>query len=193
MKALTFHGNEDVRVDEVPDPSIQQPDDAIVRITSTAICGSDLHLYGVLGMFIDEGDILGHEPMGIVEEVGPEVEHIEAGDRVVIPFNISCGHCWMCERQVLRPVRDDPGPRPGKGRLAVRLHENVRPGAGRASRVPTGSAGPVRADQGAGGRARTSASSSSPTCCRPPGRPSTTRRSPRAARWRSSVSGRSAR
>jgi threonine dehydrogenase-like Zn-dependent dehydrogenase len=99
MKALTFHGNEDVRVDEVPDPSIQDPTDAIVRITSTAICGSDLHLYGVLGMFIDEGDILGHEPMGIVEEVGTEVTHIKAGDRVVIPFNISCGHCWMCERQ----------------------------------------------------------------------------------------------
>src|ERR1700710_906244 len=99
MKALTFHGKRDVRVDEVPDPSIQESTDAIVRITSTAICGSDLHLYEVLGMFIDEGDILGHEPMGIVEEVGPEVTHIKAGDRVVIPFNISCGHCWMCERQ----------------------------------------------------------------------------------------------
>jgi threonine dehydrogenase-like Zn-dependent dehydrogenase len=99
MKALTFHGKRDVRVDEVPDPSIQDPTDAIVRITSTAICGSDLHLYEVLGMFIDEGDILGHEPMGIVEEVGPEVRQIKAGDRVVIPFNISCGHCWMCERQ----------------------------------------------------------------------------------------------
>ena len=91
MKALTFHGKRDVRVDEVPDPSIQDPTDAIVRITSTAICGSDLHLYEVLGMFIDEGDILGHEPMGIVEEVGSEVTHIKAGDRVVIPFNISCG------------------------------------------------------------------------------------------------------
>jgi threonine dehydrogenase-like Zn-dependent dehydrogenase len=73
MKALAFHGNEDVRVDEVPDPSIQEPTDAIVRVTSTAICGSDLHLYAVLGMFIDEGYILGHEPMGIVEEVGSEV------------------------------------------------------------------------------------------------------------------------
>jgi threonine dehydrogenase-like Zn-dependent dehydrogenase len=99
MKALTFHGKRDVRVDEVPDPSIQDPTDAIVRITSTAICGSDLHLYEVLGMFIDEGDILGHEPMGIVEEVGPEVTHIKAGDRVVIPFNISCGDCWMCNRK----------------------------------------------------------------------------------------------
>jgi threonine dehydrogenase-like Zn-dependent dehydrogenase len=100
MKAVTWHGTEDVRVDNVPDPRIEQPTDAIVRLTSTAICGSDLHLYRVLGPFIDEGDILGHEPMGIVEEVGPEAAaHIKPGDRVVIPFNISCGSCWMCERQ----------------------------------------------------------------------------------------------
>src|SRR6185312_2304148 len=97
MKALTFHGKRDVRVDEVPDPRIEQPTDAVVRVTSTAICGSDLHLYEVLGMFIDEGDVLGHEPMGIVEEVGSEVTGIAPGDRVVIPFNISCGHCFMCE------------------------------------------------------------------------------------------------
>ena len=71
MKAVTWHGKRDVRVDTVPDPSIQDPTDAIVRITSTGICGSDLHLYEVLGPFMDEGDILGHEPMGIVEEVGP--------------------------------------------------------------------------------------------------------------------------
>src|SRR5687768_12702306 len=97
MRALTWHGVEDVRVETVPDPRIEQPTDAIVRITSTAICGSDLHLYGVLGPFLDEGDVLGHEPMGIVEEVGPAVEHISPGDRVVIPFNISCGACFMCE------------------------------------------------------------------------------------------------
>ncbi|MBV9334356.1 MAG: alcohol dehydrogenase catalytic domain-containing protein, partial [Solirubrobacterales bacterium] len=76
MKAVTFHGKRDVRVDQVPDPTIQQPTDAIVRITSTGICGSDLHLYEVLGPFLDEGDILGHEPMGIVEEVGSGVTHI---------------------------------------------------------------------------------------------------------------------
>src|SRR5918996_5113155 len=98
MKAVTYHGKRDVRVENVVDPSIQEPTDAVVRITSTAICGSDLHLYEVLGMFIDEGDILGHEPMGIVEEVGSEAaKHVRPGDRVVIPFNISCGHCWMCE------------------------------------------------------------------------------------------------
>jgi threonine dehydrogenase-like Zn-dependent dehydrogenase len=96
MKALTWHGKRDVRVDEVPDPRIEQPTDAIVRITTTAICGSDLHLYEVMGPFIGEGDILGHEPMGIVEEVGSEVSDLSPGDRVVIPFQIACGHCFMC-------------------------------------------------------------------------------------------------
>jgi threonine dehydrogenase-like Zn-dependent dehydrogenase len=98
MKALTWHGKRDVRVEDVPDPVIEQPTDAIVRITTTAICGSDLHLYEVMGPFIDPGSVLGHEPIGIVEEVGAEVGELAPGDRVVIPFQISCGHCWMCER-----------------------------------------------------------------------------------------------
>ena len=98
MKAVTWHGKRDVRVEEVPDPTIQESTDAIVRMTSSGLCGSDLHLYEVLGMFMHEGDILGHEPMGIVEEVGSDVEHVKPGDRVVIPFNISCGHCFMCDR-----------------------------------------------------------------------------------------------
>ena len=100
MKAVTWHGKRDVRVDTVPDPVIQQSTDAIVRITSTNICGSDLHLYETLGPFMGEGDILGHEPMGIVEEVGSEVTNLSPGDRVVIPFQISCGHCFMCDRQL---------------------------------------------------------------------------------------------
>ena len=100
MKAVTFHGKRDVRVDNVPDPTIQEPTDAIIRITSSGICGSDLHLYEVLGPFMGEGDILGHEPMGIVEEVGADVEHIRPGDRVVVPFNISCGHCFMCSQKL---------------------------------------------------------------------------------------------
>ena len=100
MKAVVWHGKEDVRVDNVPDPAIREPTDAIVRITSTAICGSDLHLYGKLGPLMREGDIIGHEPMGIVEEVGRDVEHISSGDRVVVPFNISCGHCYFCEEQL---------------------------------------------------------------------------------------------
>ena len=96
MKAVVWHGKRDVRVDTVPDPTIQHPLDAIVKITTTAICGSDLHLYEVLAPFMSEGDILGHEPMGIVEEVGSAVTAIKPGDRVVIPFQIACGQCWMC-------------------------------------------------------------------------------------------------
>src|SRR5688572_9018496 len=98
MKALTWHGKRDVRVDEVPDPKIEEATDAVIRVTSTAICGSDLHLYELFGPFLEEGDVLGHEPMGIVEEVGPAVTHIAPGDRVVVPFNISCGSCWTCAR-----------------------------------------------------------------------------------------------
>ena len=98
MKAVTWHGRRDVRVDQVPDPVIEEPTDAVIRVTSSGICGSDLHLYEVMGPFMGEGDVLGHEPMGIVEEVGSDVDGIKAGDRVVIPFNISCGHCFMCDQ-----------------------------------------------------------------------------------------------
>jgi threonine dehydrogenase-like Zn-dependent dehydrogenase len=98
MRALTWHGKRDVRVDQVPDPSIEKPTDAIVRITTTAICGSDLHLYEVMGPFIEKGDVLGHESMGVVEEVGGEVTELSPGDRVVIPFQIACGHCFMCDQ-----------------------------------------------------------------------------------------------
>lgn len=99
MKALTWQGTEMVTIEEVPDPRIEEPTDAIIRVTSTAICGSDLHLYKVLGPYLKPGDILGHEPMGIVEEVGSEAAgRLKVGDRVVVPFNVSCGHCWMCTR-----------------------------------------------------------------------------------------------
>ena len=98
MKALTWQASKTVSVEDVPDPQIQEPTDAVIRVTSTAICGSDLHLYEVLTPFMDEGDIIGHEPMGIVEEVGSAVTHIKPGDRVVIPFNVSCGHCFMCRQ-----------------------------------------------------------------------------------------------
>ncbi|MCU1437552.1 MAG: threonine dehydrogenase [Naasia sp.] len=98
MRALTWQGKRKVSVEEVPAPRIQEPTDAIVRITSTAICGSDLHLYELFGPFIDKGDILGHEPMGIVEEVGSGVTGLAPGDRVVVTFNIACGTCYMCVR-----------------------------------------------------------------------------------------------
>src|SRR3954468_4111356 len=98
MKAVTWQGKRDVRVETVPDPRIEKPTDAIVRVTSSGICGSDLHLYEVLAPFLDSGDILGHESMGIVEEVGAAVTEVKVGDRVVVPFNVSCGCCFMCEQ-----------------------------------------------------------------------------------------------
>jgi threonine dehydrogenase-like Zn-dependent dehydrogenase len=100
MRAVTWQGKRKVSVEDVPDPRIEQPTDAIVKITSTNICGSDLHLYETLGPFMDAGDVLGHEPMGIVEEVGTQVGDLKVGDRVVMPFQISCGHCWMCDQQL---------------------------------------------------------------------------------------------
>jgi len=98
MKALAWHGKEDIRVDNVPDPTIEEPTDAIVRITSTAICGSDLHLYDGYVPFMKPGDVMGHEPMGIVEEVGSGVTNLKRGDRVVVPFTICCGQCWFCQK-----------------------------------------------------------------------------------------------
>ncbi len=100
MKAVTWQGKRKVSVEDVPDPRLEQPTDAIVRITSTNICGSDLHLYETLGAFMTPGDILGHEPMGVVEEVGSDVSRLSPGDRVVMPFQISCGHCYMCDQSL---------------------------------------------------------------------------------------------
>jgi threonine dehydrogenase-like Zn-dependent dehydrogenase len=147
MKALTFHGKRDIRVDEVPDPKIEQPTDAIVRITSTAICGSDLHLYEVLGMFIEEGDILGHEPMGIVEEVGSEVTHIKEGDRVVIPFNISCGECWMCKEKLFAQCETTQNREQEKGASLfgyTKLYGEVPGGQAEYLRVPQAHFGPIK-------------------------------------------------
>ena len=96
MKAVTWQGPRDMRVEEVPDPTILEPTDAIIRVTTTGLCGSDLHLYEPLAPFMTPGDVVGHEPMGVVEEVGSAVQDLRVGDRVVVPFNISCGSCWMC-------------------------------------------------------------------------------------------------
>ncbi|MCW2979052.1 MAG: glutathione-dependent formaldehyde dehydrogenase [Solirubrobacterales bacterium] len=151
MKALTWHGRRDVRVDEVPDPTIEQPTDAIVRVTSTAICGSDLHLYEVLGPFLDEGDILGHEPMGIVEEVGAEVSHIAPGDRVVIPFNISCGHCWMCGQglQTQCETTQNRDQEMGASLLGyTKLYGQVPGGQAEYLRVPQAQYGPIKVPEG---------------------------------------------
>ena len=151
MKAVVWHGKEDVRVDEVDDPSIQEPTDAIVRITSSGICGSDLHLYSVLGMFMEEGDILGHEPMGIVEEVGPEVKQVQAGDRVVIPFNIVCGRCWMCERGLFAQCETTQLREEGKGASLfgyTKLYGSVPGGQAEYLRVPQAHFGPIKVPEG---------------------------------------------
>jgi threonine dehydrogenase-like Zn-dependent dehydrogenase len=151
MKAVAWHGRHDVRVDTVPDPTIEAPTDAVIRITSTAICGSDLHLYEVLGPFLDEGDVLGHEPMGIVEEVGSEVTDIVAGDRVVIPFNISCGHCWMCDQQLFAQCETTQNREQGTGASLfgyTKLYGQVPGGQAEYLRVPQAQFGPIKVAEG---------------------------------------------
>jgi hypothetical protein len=138
-------------VDEVPDPRIQDPTDAIIRVTTTAICGSDLHLYEVLGPFIDAGDILGHEPMGVVEEVGPEVTHISPGDRVVIPFNISCGHCFMCDQKLFAQCETTQVREQGMGASLfgyTKLYGQVPGGQAEFLRVPQAHFGPIKVPDG---------------------------------------------
>jgi threonine dehydrogenase-like Zn-dependent dehydrogenase len=153
MKAVTFHGRRDVRVDNVPDPTIEQPTDAIVRITSSGICGSDLHLYEVLAPFMGQGDILGHEPMGIVEAVGSEVTQIKAGDRVVIPFNISCGHCYMCDQRLYSQCETTQVTAQRKGAALfgyTKLYGEVPGGQAEFLRVPQAHFGPIKVpDNGA--------------------------------------------
>jgi len=112
MKALTWHGKGDVRCENVADPKILNPRDAIIRITSTAICGSDLHLYDGYMPTMESGDILGHEPMGIVDEVGSAVHNLKKGDRVVVPFNIACGECFFCKK-TLFSLCDNSNPNAG--------------------------------------------------------------------------------
>jgi threonine dehydrogenase-like Zn-dependent dehydrogenase len=151
MKALTWHGKRDVRVDTVDDPKIEQPTDAIIRVTSSGLCGSDLHLYEVLGPFLDAGDILGHEPMGIVEEVGPEVKNIVVGDRVVIPFNISCGHCHMCGMGLQTQCETTQNRDEGMGASLfgyTKLYGQVAGGQAEYLRVPQAHYGPIKVPEG---------------------------------------------
>src|SRR3954449_3695580 len=151
MRAVTWHGKRDIRVDTVPDPAIEQPTDAIVRITSSGICGSDLHLYAGMGAFMEEGDILGHEPMGVVEAVGPEVTQIAPGDRVVIPFNISCGHCYMCDQQLYSQCETTQVREQGKGAALLgytKLYGQVPGGQAEYLRVPQAQYGPIKVPDG---------------------------------------------
>lgn len=151
MRALTWHGRRDVRVDTVPDPEITDPTDIIVRITSTGICGSDLHLYEVLGPFMEPGDILGHEPMGIVEEVGPDVTALAPGDRVVVPFNVSCGTCWMCRQGLHSQCETTQVREHGTGGSLfgyTKLYGHVPGGQAEFLRVPFGNTLPVKVEHG---------------------------------------------
>jgi threonine dehydrogenase-like Zn-dependent dehydrogenase len=151
MRAVTWQGVEDVRVESVPDPRIEEPTDAIVEISSTAICGSDLHLYRPLAMFMEPGDILGHEPMGRVVEVGSEVHQVVPGDRVVIPFNISCGSCLMCDQQLYAQCETTQVREHGKGAALfgyTKLYGHVPGAQAELLRVPQAQFGPVKVPEG---------------------------------------------
>ncbi|MFP8962342.1 zinc-dependent alcohol dehydrogenase [Streptomyces nanhaiensis] len=151
MKAVVWHGRRDVRVDEVPDPAVREPTDAVVRITSSGLCGSDLHLYDVLTPFMTEGDILGHEPMGIVEEVGPEVPNLSPGDRVVMPFQIACGTCFMCSQDLQTQCETTQNRRFGTGGSLfgyTKLYGQVPGGQAQYLRVPQAHYGPIKVPEG---------------------------------------------
>ncbi|MEE1787041.1 alcohol dehydrogenase catalytic domain-containing protein [Streptomyces sp. SP17BM10] len=146
MKAVTWHGRRDVRVDSVPDPVIERPTDILVEVTTTGLCGSDLHLYEVPGAFIDEGDILGHEAMGVVLEAGSAVHAVSPGDRVVIPFNISCGTCYMCVRGLHSQCETTQVHDYGTGAALfgyTKLYGQVPGGQAQYLRVPFGNTLPV--------------------------------------------------
>ncbi|MFB7395194.1 alcohol dehydrogenase catalytic domain-containing protein [Streptomyces sp. NPDC056191] len=151
MRALTWHGKQDVRVDTVPDPVLRDPDDIVVEVTTTGLCGSDLHLYLLLGAFLDVGDILGHEAMGIVKEVGPAVTAVKPGDRVVIPFNVSCGTCFMCERGLHSQCETTQVHEHGTGASLfgyTKLYGQVPGGQAQYIRVPFGNTLPIPVPHG---------------------------------------------
>ncbi|MCW8195839.1 glutathione-dependent formaldehyde dehydrogenase [Proteobacteria bacterium 005FR1] len=151
MKALAWHGKRDVRYDTVSDPILKEDTDAIIRVTTTAICGSDLHLYEVLGPFMAPGDILGHEPMGIVEEVGRGVTHIQPGDRVVVPFNIACGHCFMCDQHLYSQCETTQVHEHDCGAAIFgysKLYGEVPGGQAEYLRVPQAQFGPIKVPEG---------------------------------------------
>ena len=151
MKAAVWHGRRDVRVDEVADPTIEEPTDAIIEVTTSGLCGSDLHLYDVLAPFMTEGDILGHEPMGIVREVGPSAGDLRVGDRVVVPFNIACGHCFMCERGLHSQCETTQVREHGCGAALfgyTKLYGRVPGGQAQYLRVPQAQFGPIKVPEG---------------------------------------------
>lgn len=152
MRAVTWQGMRRVSLERVSDPVLEEPTDAIIRTTSTSICGSDLHVYAVLAPFLRRGDILGHEAMGIVEEVGPAARsHVSPGDRVVIPFTISCGHCWMCNRALYAQCETTQNTDQGTGAALFgysKLYGQVSGGQAEYLRVPQAQFGPIKVPEG---------------------------------------------
>lgn len=151
MKAVTWQGRLDMQVVDVPDPVIEQPSDIVVEITSTGLCGSDLHLYDPLAPVMTAGDVVGHEPMGVVREVGPAVESLQVGDRVVVPFNISCGSCWMCDRGLFSQCETTQNHEWGTGASLFgysKLYGQVPGGQAEALRVPFGDTLPIKVPHG---------------------------------------------
>ncbi|WP_344157830.1 alcohol dehydrogenase catalytic domain-containing protein [Kribbella yunnanensis] len=149
MKALTWQGKRKIEYGEVPDPRIEDPTDAVIKVTSTGICGSDLHLYEVMSPFLDAGDVLGHESIGIVEEVGSAVTSLSVGDRVVVPFQIACGSCFMCNRNLQTQCETTQVREQGMGAALFGYTKLYGAGPRRPGRIPSRSPGAVRADQGA--------------------------------------------
>jgi threonine dehydrogenase-like Zn-dependent dehydrogenase len=151
MRAAVWHGRRDVQVDTVADPTIQAPTDAIIRVTSSGLCGSDLHLYEVMAPFMTPGDILGHEPMGIVEAVGTAVTDLAVGNRVVVPFNIACGHCFMCEHGLQSQCETTQVRDQGCGAALfgyTKLYGQVPGGQAELLRVPHADYGPIKVPHG---------------------------------------------
>ncbi|MGW3085295.1 alcohol dehydrogenase catalytic domain-containing protein [Streptomyces sp. NPDC001108] len=151
MRALTWQGRRDVRVETVPDPRVEDATDIVVRVTSTGICGSDLHLYEVLGPYLEQGDVLGHEPMGVVEEVGRDVTAVQVGDRVVVPFNVSCGTCFMCGAGLHSQCETTQVREQGTGAALfgyTKLYGQVPGGQAELLRVPFGNTLPIPVPHG---------------------------------------------
>lgn len=151
MKAVTWQGKRNIKVEQVPDPVIQEPTDIIIKVTSTCICGSDLHLYEVMAPFMDKGDIMGHEPMGIVQEIGSEITNVKVGDRVVIPFNVSCGHCFMCKMGLQSQCETTQVKSQDHGASLLgfsKLYGQIPGGQAEYLRVPQGQYGPIVVPEG---------------------------------------------
>ncbi|GAB3932880.1 zinc-dependent alcohol dehydrogenase [Kribbella albertanoniae] len=151
MKALTWQGKRKIEYGEVPDPRIEEPTDAVIKVTSAGICGSDLHLYEVMSPFLDAGDVLGHESIGIVEETGSAVTNLSAGDRVVVPFQIACGSCFMCEHDLQTQCETTQVRDLGMGAALfgyTKLYGQIPGGQAEYLRVPQAQYGPIRVPHG---------------------------------------------